>query len=129
MSIDPQFIVSLRGKSFPLYAGALDAATKAGLRSLRTTVLQIPSSENGHLGAGAGKRGFSSGQERRRKHGVQQPRVGQAADQGPARREPALLRPAAVPVVPEAVHPDRLLRGKVVKSVLWRQAEACGVIY
>lgn len=47
--IDPQFIVSLRGKDYPLYAGVLDAATKAGLKALTTKVIQIPSAENGML--------------------------------------------------------------------------------
>jgi hypothetical protein len=215
MNISKEFIVSLRGREYPLFAGVLDAATKAGLRSLRTTVLQIPSSENGHLAvvmaraefedgrvfedvgdcspastspqlaaaslrlastrakgrvlrdsinvgqtlleelpdleieagqdlpgqsrasgpslyvaepcsrradpggsafrraarrriAGEGDHQPRSGQEWSWDDGVQQPRVRQAADQGTARREPALLRPAALPVLPEAVHSHRL---------------------
>ena len=37
MSISKEFIVHLKGKDYPLWQGVLDAATKAGLRSLRTT--------------------------------------------------------------------------------------------
>jgi hypothetical protein len=61
MTIDPRFIVTLRNRDFPLYAGVLDAATKAGLRSLRTTVLQIPSSENGHLAVVMARAEFDDG--------------------------------------------------------------------
>jgi len=46
MTIDPHFIVSPKGKEYVVYAGALDAATKAGLRSLRTTLIQAPSKDN-----------------------------------------------------------------------------------
>lgn len=49
MAIDKQFIVSLKGKEYPLWAGVLDAATRAGLRHLKTTVLQVPAPENGNL--------------------------------------------------------------------------------
>jgi hypothetical protein len=61
MSIDPRFIVSLRGRDFPQFAGVLDAATKAGLRSLRTTVIQIPSPENGHLAVVMARAEFEDG--------------------------------------------------------------------
>jgi hypothetical protein len=61
MSIDPKFIVTLRNRDYPLFAGVLDAATKAGLRSLRTTVLQIPSSENGHLAVVMARAEFEDG--------------------------------------------------------------------
>lgn len=49
MAIDREFIVQLKGKDFPLYAGVLDAATKAGLRSLTTRIIQLPGPENGHM--------------------------------------------------------------------------------
>jgi hypothetical protein len=49
VAIDKAFIVNLRGKDVPLYAGVLDAATRAGLKSLTTQIVQIPSPENGHM--------------------------------------------------------------------------------
>jgi hypothetical protein len=59
--IDPQFIIRLKGKDYPQYAGVLDAATKAGLKSLSTTVLQIPSPENGHLAVVEARAEFDDG--------------------------------------------------------------------
>jgi hypothetical protein len=47
MAIDSRFIVDLRGKSYPTWPGVLDAAHKAGLRSLTTELLQVPSESNG----------------------------------------------------------------------------------
>jgi hypothetical protein len=47
--ISKEFIVNLRGKEYPLWAGVLDAATRAGLKSLTTKVIQIPSADNGQL--------------------------------------------------------------------------------
>lgn len=45
--ISPEFVVSLKGgKSFPVYAGVLDAAHRAGLRQLTTELLQAPAEEN-----------------------------------------------------------------------------------
>src|SRR5947207_5626227 len=61
MSIDSQFIVSLRGKSYPIYAGVLDAATKAGLRSLTTRIVQIPAPENGHMAVVVARAEFEDG--------------------------------------------------------------------
>lgn len=61
MSIDPRFIVTLKNRDYPVFAGVLDAATKAGLRSLRTTVLQIPSPENGHLAVVMARAEFEDG--------------------------------------------------------------------
>ena len=49
MSIDPRFLVELKGKTYPLYQGVLDAATNAGLRGLKTTIVQIPTPENNHM--------------------------------------------------------------------------------
>ena len=49
MAIDKQYIVKLKGKDYPLWAGILNDATNKGLKSLSTTVLQIPSDENGWL--------------------------------------------------------------------------------
>jgi hypothetical protein len=61
MSIDPQFVVSLKGRSYPLYAGVLDAATKAGLKSLTTTIVQIPSPENGNMAVVMARAEFEDG--------------------------------------------------------------------
>jgi hypothetical protein len=47
--IDAKWIVSLKGRDYPVFAGVLDAATKAGLRSLRTTIVQVPDASNGHM--------------------------------------------------------------------------------
>jgi hypothetical protein len=46
--IDPRFIVDMKGKSFPTYPGVLDLATKSGLVSLTTELLQVPGDGNGH---------------------------------------------------------------------------------
>lgn len=46
--IDKQWIVNLKGKDYPLYSGVLDAATRAGLKSLRMTIVQTPDASNGH---------------------------------------------------------------------------------
>jgi len=48
VAIDKQWVVNLQGKSYPLYAGVLDAAHTQGLRGIETTLIQIPSEENGH---------------------------------------------------------------------------------
>jgi hypothetical protein len=47
MSISKEFIVSLKGRDYPVFAGVLDAATKAGLKSLRTEIVQLPTDANG----------------------------------------------------------------------------------
>lgn len=49
MSIDERWIVTLKGKAYPLWAGVLDAATKAGLKTLTVQVLQYPTADNGQL--------------------------------------------------------------------------------
>jgi hypothetical protein len=61
VSISKEFIVHLKGKDYPVFAGVLDAATKAGLRSLRTTIVQIPSPENGHLAVVMARAEFDDG--------------------------------------------------------------------
>lgn len=45
--LDPRFVVLLKGRAFPTYAGVLDLAHQAGLQSLTTRVLQFPDKENG----------------------------------------------------------------------------------
>jgi hypothetical protein len=61
MAISKEFIVHLKGRDYPLWTGVLDAATKAGLRSLRTTVIQIPSPENGHMAVVMARAEFEDG--------------------------------------------------------------------
>lgn len=59
--IDKQFIVNLKGRDYPTYPGVLDAATKAGLRQLTTTVIQLPSAENGHMAVVMARAEFEEG--------------------------------------------------------------------
>lgn len=61
MAISREFIVHLKGKDYPIFAGVLDAATTAGLRSLTTRVIQIPSAENGHLAVVMARAEFEDG--------------------------------------------------------------------
>jgi hypothetical protein len=61
MAIDRRHIVTLRGKDFPMWAGVLDAATEAGLKSLVTTIVQIPGPENGHLAVVMARAEFADG--------------------------------------------------------------------
>ena len=44
-----EFIVERNGKSFVLYAGLLDQAHERGLKSVTTTLVQIPSDLNGQM--------------------------------------------------------------------------------
>ena len=62
MSIDPQFLVHLQGKPFVLFAGLLDAAHKAGLKSVVTTPVQLPTAENGRLAVMKARVELESGQ-------------------------------------------------------------------
>jgi|GEM_PF-5957430 len=61
MAIDPKFIVSLKGKDYPTWPGVLDAATKAGLKSITTRPIQVPSAENGHMAIVAARAEFEDG--------------------------------------------------------------------
>ncbi len=47
MTIRPEFLVERQGRQFVLYAGLLDLAHSQGLRAIRTTLLQVPSDDNG----------------------------------------------------------------------------------
>ncbi len=47
--IAEQFYVNLKGRQYPVYAGVLLAAGEAGLQSLVTELIQIPTEENGHM--------------------------------------------------------------------------------
>jgi hypothetical protein len=47
MPIDPKHIITLNQNQYPLYAGILSEAHEKGLQSIETTLLQIPSEENG----------------------------------------------------------------------------------
>lgn len=59
--IDARFIVNLKGKDFILYAGLLDAATAAGLKSLTTRIVQVPAAENGHMAVMMARAEFGDG--------------------------------------------------------------------
>jgi hypothetical protein len=59
--IDAKFIVTLKGKEFPTWPGVLDAATRAGLKSLTTRVMQIPSAENGGMAVVMARAEFADG--------------------------------------------------------------------
>lgn len=48
MNIDKKFLLDRQGKTFVLYAGLLDAAHTAGIKTIRTTLLQPPLEQNGH---------------------------------------------------------------------------------
>lgn len=61
MAIAPEFIVRLKGRDYPTYPGVLDAATKAGLRSLTTRVLQIPDASNNHVAVVLARAEFEDG--------------------------------------------------------------------
>lgn len=63
MPIDPQFIVTLKGRSYPTWPGVLDAATRAGLRSLKTGLVQAPSAENGQTAIVIAQGVFEDGRE------------------------------------------------------------------
>jgi hypothetical protein len=47
LAVKKEFIVERQGRSFVLYAGLLDLAHERGLRSITTTLVQIPSEVNG----------------------------------------------------------------------------------
>jgi hypothetical protein len=47
LALKKEFIVERNGRSFVLYAGLLDLAHERGLRSVTTTLVQIPSEVNG----------------------------------------------------------------------------------
>jgi hypothetical protein len=44
-----EFLIERNGKAFCLYAGLLDEAHQQGLKSIRTTLLQIPTEQNGNV--------------------------------------------------------------------------------
>ncbi|MDE2096693.1 MAG: hypothetical protein KGL39_05545 [Patescibacteria group bacterium] len=45
--VDERYIIERNGKPFVLYAGLLDLAHMLGLQTIKTTLLQIPSTDNG----------------------------------------------------------------------------------
>jgi len=46
MTMKREFLVERQGKQFVLYAGLLALGHEAGLKSIRTTLIQIPTEEN-----------------------------------------------------------------------------------
>lgn len=44
-----EFVVERQGKMFVLYAGLLDEAHSQGLKSIKTSLLQVPTEENGRV--------------------------------------------------------------------------------
>jgi hypothetical protein len=44
--LNPKWIINLKGKDFPLYAGVLDLAHQLGLQSIETQLIQIPGETN-----------------------------------------------------------------------------------
>ncbi len=61
MGISKEFVVNLKGRDYPIFAGVLDAAHKAGLRSLTTALIQIPSADNGHVAIVSARAEFEDG--------------------------------------------------------------------
>jgi hypothetical protein len=61
MAIKPEFLINLKGTEFPRFAGVLDAATQAGLRSLCTRIVQLPAPENGHMAVVMARAEFADG--------------------------------------------------------------------
>lgn len=59
--IEPEFYVNLKGRSYPLWAGILNAATKAGLKSLCTRIAQIPHADNGNIAVVVARAEFEDG--------------------------------------------------------------------
>jgi hypothetical protein len=47
--IRPEYMVNLKGKQHPLYAGVLVCAHENGLLGIEVSVTQYPTAENGHL--------------------------------------------------------------------------------
>ena len=47
--MDSRFLITRQGKQFCLYAGLLDEAHRQGLRRISTTLVQVPTEENGQL--------------------------------------------------------------------------------
>src|SRR6202044_2015173 len=45
--VDKRFVVERNGKNFVLYAGLLDLATRTGLISITTSIVEIPHETNG----------------------------------------------------------------------------------
>ena len=56
-----QHVVDLKGRLYPVWAGVLDMATQAGLQSLKTRIVQIPTAENGHLAVVMARAEFKDG--------------------------------------------------------------------
>ena len=47
--MEKRHIINLQGRDFVTYEGLLDAAHARGLRSVRTTLVQVPTDQNGNV--------------------------------------------------------------------------------
>lgn len=48
-TLDRRFLVNLQGREYCTYQGVLDLAHQKGLKAIDTTLVQIPTEENGHV--------------------------------------------------------------------------------
>lgn len=60
-TIDRRFVVNLKGKDYVTFQGVLDAATRAGLKSLTTRIVQLPTPENGNEAVVMARAEFADG--------------------------------------------------------------------
>src|SRR6266852_8139910 len=61
MAVDRKYIVNLKNKDFVLWAGLLDAATKAGLTGIVAELTQYPHAENGQTAIATATATFADG--------------------------------------------------------------------
>jgi len=61
MAVDKKWMVKLQGRDYPMYAGILDVATRSGLKSLTTRIVQIPSAENNGMAVVMARAEFEDG--------------------------------------------------------------------
>lgn len=60
-SIRPEFMVDLKGKAYCTWPGVLDAATRAGLKSLTTTLEQLTATDKGYFAVVKARAEFEDG--------------------------------------------------------------------
>lgn len=61
MPIEDRYYINLKGKQYPVYAGVLIEATRIGLKSLTTDLIQIPDDENGQMAIVRARAEFEDG--------------------------------------------------------------------